>query len=491
MMTIESQALAGFRWTASVRLISQVLTWAITLVVIRLLLPADYGLLAMATVFVAFLAMFSELGLGAAIVQKSEVDVILLKRIFGVVLVVHFSLAALLFVFAPLIADFYEEPRVMAVIRVFSLQFILAGFAVIPEAQLQRKMEFRNRSLLDLSSAIVASLTTLSLAFSGAGVWALVVGSLLSQLWKTVGINCLSPFWHWPDFSVKGLQSLLRFGGNFTAVQVIWIFLSQVDILICAKFLGKEVLGFYSVAMHLASLPSQRVLGLVNQVAFPAFSRMQNDLEKMGENVLKGVRILSFFGFPALWGMSSIAPEIIEVALGPKWVSSIFPLQVLALIIPLRIIGNFISTAIQGVGRTDIVLRSTLVAAFISPALFLTGAYGWGLSGLLVAWLISAPILFLQSMARGMPALGLRLSQLVMAMLPAAISGLAMYGAVSLVRYTLMTGQASLLRLCVLTAIGAIVYGLVSLGFNQKGTRDVMTLLQNLLPAKRVQSVDA
>lgn len=490
-MTIESQALAGFRWTASVRLVSQVLTWAITLVVIRLLSPADYGLLAMATVFVTFLAMFSELGLGAAIVQKSEVNIVLLRRIFGVVLVIHFSIAALLLVFAPLIADFYEEPRVIAVIRVFSLQFMLAGFAVIPEAQLQRKMEFRNRSLLDLSSAMVASVTTLMLAFSGAGVWALVAGSLLSQLWKTVGINWLSPFWHWPDFSVKDLQSLLNFGGNFTAVQVIWIFLSQVDILICAKFLGKEVLGFYSVAMHLASLPSQRVLGLVNQVAFPAFSRMQNDLEKMGENVLKGVRILSFFGFPVLWGMSSIAPEIIEVVLGPKWMSSIFPLQVLTLIIPLRMIVNFISTAIQGVGRTDIVLRNTIVVALVLPIFLLTGVYGWGLSGLLVAWLISSPILFLQSMARGMPALGLRLSQLVMAMLPAAVSGLAMYGAVSLARHTLMTGQESLLRLCALTAIGAIVYGLVSLGFNQQGTRDVMRLLKNLLPAKQVQSVDA
>src|SRR5665647_184336 len=135
-MNLRSQALSGLRWTASVRLVSQVITWAITLVVIRLLTPADYGLLAMATVFVSFLAMFSELGLGAALVQKADVDDELLKRAFGVILVIHFSLAALLMLSAPLIGDFYNEPRVVPVIRVLSLQFVLAGFSVIPDAQL-------------------------------------------------------------------------------------------------------------------------------------------------------------------------------------------------------------------------------------------------------------------------------------------------------------------------------------------------------------------
>src|SRR3990167_1996283 len=230
-MNLRSQALSGFRWTASVRLVSQGVTWAITLVVIRLLTPADYGLLAMATVFVSFLAMFCELGLGAAIVQKADVDEQLLRRAFGVILIIHFSLAALLMLSAPLIGAFYDEPRGIPVIRVLSLQFVLAGFAVIPDAQLQRRMEFRNRSLLDLSGAIVASFITLAMAFSGAGVWALVAGSILSQIWKTIGINWLSPFLHSPEFSVKGLRSLLRFGGHISAAQVFWMFYSQVDML--------------------------------------------------------------------------------------------------------------------------------------------------------------------------------------------------------------------------------------------------------------------
>lgn len=483
-MSLRSQALSGFRWTASVRLMSQVITWAITLVVIRLLTPADYGLLAMATVFVSFLAMFSELGLGAAIVQKADVDEQLLRRSLGVILIIHFSLAALLMLSAPLIGAFYEEPRVISVIRVLSLQFVLAGFAVIPDAQLQRRMEFRNRSLLDLSGAIVASFTTLAMAFSGAGVWALVAGSLLSQIVKTIGTNWLSPFRHWPDFSAKGMRSLFRFGGHFTVIQVFSMFFSQVDMLICAKLLGKEVLGFYSVAMHLASLPTQRISALVNQVAFPTFSRMQHDLHRVGSNVLSGVRILSVFAFPVLWGMSSIAPEIVEVVLGAKWMSSVVPLQVLALVLPLRMIGNFVATAMQGIGCSDIVLRNVVWASLISPLVLFIGANWWGLLGLCLAWLVVSPLVFLQGMMRNLPALDLRLRQLATAMIPAAGAAFIMYGAVTATRYFLLAGQEGVMRLCVLIATGAVAYCVVSLGLNRKGAQEVIEMLRSIATAK-------
>ena len=483
-MSLRSQALSGFRWTASVRLLSQLVTWMITLVVIRLLAPADYGLLAMATVFVAFLAMFSELGLGAAIVQKADVDEELLKRAFGLILIIHFSLAALLAVAAPLIAAFYAEPRVTPILRVLSLQFLLAAFAVIPDAQLQRRMEFRNRSILDFCGAVVASGTTLLMAMAGSGVWALVAGSLVSQAFKTIGINCLSPFLRWPDFSLRGMRSLLQFGGNFTAVQVFWMFLSQVDVLICAKWLGNEVLGFYSVAMQLASLPSQRISGLVNQVAFPTFARMQGELHKVGGSVLSGARVLSFFSFPVLWGMSSVAPEIVVVILGEKWALATVPLQALTLIMPLRIVGNFVATAAQGIGRSDIVLRSVVWASFVTPPVLIVGVYGWGLLGLSLAWLVALPLSFLQSMVRSLPVLGLSLRQLAGAMGPAACTGLLMYGAVALARHFLLTGQGDMVRMVVLTGVGALAYGVMSLAINRKGVLEVLETVRSIAVVK-------
>jgi teichuronic acid exporter len=487
-MSLRSQALSGFRWTASVRLLSQVITWAITLIVIRLLTPADYGLLAMATVFVSVLAMFSEMGLGAAVVQKSDVDTPLLRRVFGVVLAIHFFLAASLALSAPVIAAFYGEPRVIPVIRVLSLQFVLAGFAVIPDAQLQRRMEFRNRSLLDLSGAIIASLTTLAMAFSGAGVWALVTGSLFSQAWKTIGINWLSPFLYWPDFSMRGMRSLLRFGGQVAASQLFWMFFSQVDILLCAKLLGKEVLGFYSVAMHLASLPNQRISGLVNQVAFPAFSSMQHDIERVGTNMLAGIRILSFFAFPVLWGVSSVAPEIVEVVLGSRWASAAIPLQVLGLVMPLRMMGNFVQVAMQGIGRSNIVLRNAITAAAIAPIIFFAGIYWGGLLGLSLAWLVVSPFVFLQGALRGLPVLGLRFKMLLLAMMPAASASLVMYGAVVALGYLPVLAHEGALRLCALVSMGALAYVLASIVLNRKGAQEVIAMLRGIATAKSPDS---
>jgi O-antigen/teichoic acid export membrane protein len=483
-MSLQAQALAGFRWSAGLKVFSQVITWAITIFVIRLLTPADYGLLAMATVFVSFLTMFSELGLGAAVVQRAHVDDALLRRVLGVVLVLHVSLAAVLVLSAPLVAHFYDEPRVTPVLRALSLQFILAGFAVMPNAQLQRRMAFKNRALLDLFSALLASATTLALAWHGAGVWALVAGALGGQLCKTVGLNWLFPTQYWPELSFKGLRELLRFGGQFTAIQVFWVFLSQVDIVIAAKWLGHEALGFYSVATHFASLPGQRISSLVNQVAFAAFARLQDEGTHTGAHVLKGVRMLSFFAFPVLWGLSSVAPEGVAVVLGGAWAPAAFPLQVLALVIPLRIVGNFVNTALQGLGRSDVVLRNVLWATLIAPPAFLIGVNTWGLAGLSLAWWVVTPLVFLQGMLRGLPLLGLRWGQLVGAMAPAAGASLLMVGVVTATRHFAGGEPSSLWRLCALVAAGALTYGAVWWGLNRTGAQEVWNLLKNMATVK-------
>lgn len=485
-MSLRSQALSGFRWTASVRMLSQVITWAITIFVVRLLSPTDYGLLAMATVFIGFLQMFSEFGLGPALVQKADLDERTLRQTFGIVLVLNLTLAAVLALAAPFIGAFFDEPRVVPIIRVLALQFVIGAFDVIPNVLLQRRMEFRKRSLLDLTGAILASVTTLAMAFAGAGVWALVVGSIAGQIWKVIGINYLAPFLYWPELSMKGMRSLLTFGGHLTAAGAIGAFVSQIDVIICAKVLGNEILGIYSIGVQLASLPNEKIAGLVNQVAFPTFSRMQHDVRNVGEKVLLGIRLLSFFAFPVLWGISSIAPEIVEVVLGAKWMQAVVPLQVLALIIPLRIIANFVAVAAQGMGRSDILLRNTIWAAVVAPPLLFAGAYAQGLIGLSLAWLVLTPSLFLFNMKRYAPAIGLRARHVFTAIMPAAGAGLTMYCVVIAARHILAGfGHGGTLLMGVLIAVGALVYCVVSLVLNRKGALEVLGMVWSIASSKK------
>ena len=490
-MSLRSQALSGFRWTASARLLSQVITWAITIFVIRLLSPADYGMLATATIFIEILLMFSEFGLGPALVQKVDLDEHTLRQTFGIILLINFTLAVLMVLLAPLIGAFFNEPRVVPVVRLLALQFVIGAFSIIPNVLLQRRMEFRNRSLMDLSGAIIASFTTLAMAFAGAGVWALVVGSLVGQLWRTVVINFLAPFLRWPELSMKGMRSLLTFGGHLTAAGAIGACFSQIDVIICAKVLGNEMLGFYSVGMQLATMPSQKISALVNQVAFPTFSRMQNDVRKVGENVLTGIRILSFFAFPLMWGMSSIAPEIVEVILGAKWSLAVVPLQVLALIIPLRVVLIFVGTAVQGMGNANILLRNIIWAAVVAPPVLFAGAYASGLSGLSLAWLVLSPSLFIPAVMRCAPVVGLRASQVFVAMMPAARAALAMYAVVVFVRLILAEGHGGVQRMSILIAGGALTYCAASLLLNRRGMIEVLDMLHGIATSKGASSIQA
>src|SRR5215467_5377379 len=256
-MNLRAQVLSGFRWMAGMRLLSQLFAWAVTIVVIRLLSPTDYGLLAMATVFLEFFTMIAEFGVGAAAVQAPKVDEHTLRTLFGFALVVNLALLAIMYLSAPLNARYFREPRVVPIVRVLSVQYVLLIFSVIPQAQLARKLDYKGPAVIELSATITASITTLGLALMGGGVWALVWGSLASALCRTVGLNLLSPFVKWPAFAFRNTRSLLGFGGNVTATRMMWFFYSQADVLIGGRVLGKDLLGLYSVAMNLATLPAR------------------------------------------------------------------------------------------------------------------------------------------------------------------------------------------------------------------------------------------
>ncbi|MDP1652030.1 MAG: lipopolysaccharide biosynthesis protein [Rhodocyclaceae bacterium] len=484
-MTIKEKALSGLRWTAGVRFVSQVLTWAMTLVVIRLLSPADYGLLAMATVVIAFLSMVSEIGLGPAIVQKAEIEPGVLNKIFGLVLIINLVICILLSLAAPAIAAFYQEERLVPLIRVMSLQFVISAFAVIPDALLQKQMEFRKRSLIDLGGSILGGGTTLACAFGGLGVWSLVAGTFVSQAWRVVGLNIAMGSWYRPSFSFVGLKPYVLFGGHLSLSGVLWFVYTQADVVIAGRWLGKEALGYYSVGMHLASLFNQRISGIINQVAFPAFSSIQHDLSQVAQKTLLGCRILSFFAFPVLWGISAVAPEIVTIVLGEKWIPAILPLSVLAVVQPLRIVQMFVPNAVQGIGRGDVILKNAVTACVIMPAAFLVGV-NWGLLGLCIAWLIGSPLVFLSNSMRSMPALKMRSIDLLKTMTPTAISAAVMFGAVTAARSMGGLDSARVASLLILVTVGASTYAAMSWFTNRDGVREVVTIFRAVLrPGKQ------
>ena len=471
-MKFGTEVVRGLKWTAGAKFASQVITWGITIFVMRLLAPADYGLLAMASVFLALLGLFAEIGLGPALVQQADTSLQKQRQAFGVILLMNLTLFLLLNAAASLIALFYAEPKLTNVIRVMSLQFLMIPFSVIPEVLLQRRLDFKYRSLSDLGSTVIGSVATLILAVAGFGVWSLVIGNLAGFFFRAVFFNIFAPFRAWPSFSLKGMRSTLAFGGNVTGSKFLWFFFTQADTVIVGRVLGGEILGIYSVALHLATLPVQRVSAILNQVAFPAFSRFQHDRDLIAAQLLKALGLIAVVAFPILWGMSAVAPELIAVLLGPKWTAAVLPMQILAWVMPFRAVVGFLPSVTDAMGRPEIGLSNALLGCFVMPLAFFVGAH-WGIKGVSLAWLIAYPILLAINMNRMIRVVGVRSRDVLTRLAPTLLCAGGMYLAVWGAR-TLIAGRVSnLAALLIEIAAGGLAYLVLTLLLNRGAVTDL------------------
>jgi teichuronic acid exporter len=472
-----TRVLSALRWLAAGRLVGQTLSWAVTIVVIRLLRPEDYGLMAVAMMFVGFLTLLNDAGLGAAMIQRASIDDEMIGRVFCLILVVNTLCCLLLVAAAPALAVFFADSRLAAVIQVLALQFIVMSFVTVPQSLLERDLQFRKRSLADFTSNATGSLVTLVMAYLGKGVWALVFGNLSQLAVNAVLLNIAHGHVYRPILSIKGLRDFATFGGYVAISRALWYLFVQADIFIGGRLLGNQLLGFYAVARQLAWLPMDKLGAVINQVAFPAFSRVQEHREKIGAYILMSVRTVSFLVFPLCIGISAIAPEIVSVLLGDRWTPAILPLQLLSLIVPLRIVFNMTSPVILALARADTALGNLLVSSILMPIAFLVGCQ-FGIIGLSVAWVIALPVCFLIRLPSTLRVFGLRAREFLGAMARPALSSACMYAAVAAVRSYSPTWPASLFRLGLLIVTAIVAYGLVVGTVNRGGFREVLGLVR-------------
>lgn len=453
-MTIEAAA-AGVKWASLAKIAGQAITWSITLVVIRILDPADYGIAAVAAVFVALLGSVAELGLGAALVQARSIGEEETARIAGAALLLNAAGAALIVAASPLIGWAFGDPRIGTVAAVSSATLVLNAIATVPESHLYRGMRFKRLALIDVASAASGSAATLVMALSGWGVWALVCGSLAATGARAVALVSLSK-WVRPRLSRQGLAGHLRFGGALTAGRLAWQTAQQCDVLIGGRFLNEAALGLYTVSAHLARMPMHKVMSVINQVAFPAVARMQDERERLACRLVDATALLAIVTLPLLWGLSSVAPEFVGVLLGAQWSGAVIPLQLAALAVPMQLMSNVLSTALTGLGRADVELRNMVTALVVTAGAVLAGVQA-GAVGLAGAACIATPLVLALNLSRTNAVLQLPRKQIVAAVRGPILAAVAMYGAVAGSRQLLQDADA-LVRLPLLVVVGAIVY---------------------------------
>ncbi|MGN7613562.1 lipopolysaccharide biosynthesis protein [Magnetococcales bacterium HHB-1] len=492
MADLKQKVLTAVGWSAAGRLSAQLLSWAATILIIRILTPEDYGLMAMAAVTVEILFMFSEGGLGMALVQRKTLTDALIRQIFALLILFNTLLFLALFFAAPLIALFFNEPRLVAMIRILDLQFIFLLFTIIPSSLLQRQMDFKRKSIIDFIATTLSSILSLTLAFTGFGVWALVVGAMVRPFCLMIGMNWIVRRWFKPDFSPSGLKQVFSFGFLVTADRFLWTLYAQNDSLVIGKTLGKESLGVYAVAMHLAALPMKKGASILNEVAVSAFAKVQNEPDLIREHLLKATRLVGLLSFPLFFGLSATALEITLGVLGEKWHQAVLPLQLLTLAMPLRMLTKINAPALFGIGHPEVNVGNMARAVLVMPVAFFAGSF-IGLAGVSLAWITAYPLLFFWIIRRSLPFLHVPIKRYFQALYPPLLSAIIMWLAVAFLRWLLKDlgfDWPPLLMLLMLACGGAAVYLSVILLFFTDYFKEAYDLLQRRKSRKSAKDTD-
>lgn len=454
--------MSSLRWVTVSRLVAQILTWAITFIVIRLITQADFGLAALAGIFANFLSMLNEMGMGSALIQRQTKDRETLQSVFGFVLIVGIALCIGLVVAAPLLGSICREPRIVPLVRVVSLQFITMAFSVVPSARLSMDMRFRELSVAGLVSAVVGAIVTLGMAMHGAGAMSLIAGTVFLSGSRAILLNLYEPSLSWPRFEFARLRTFGRFSGLALVERSMWYWYMQADTFVVGRLLGATSLGVYALGRQLTSIPLERAMEVINSVALPAYSRVKNDMAQVRAGYLKVLRLGAVYAFPVFWGLASVSGPVVRILGGQKWLAAAPIVQILCLSMPLRMLSAFTAIAATSIDRQDVNIKSLTLALVLIPAAVLAGAT-WGMAGVAIAWTVAFPFVYAVNAWLVRRAFHLPLRDMLRATWPPAVAAATMAVVVSILcRYYLqLWSPGALLVLIIPTGAGVFILALM------------------------------
>jgi O-antigen/teichoic acid export membrane protein len=455
--SLKGSVLSAIGWAGATRFVGQLANWAMTLATIRFLSPRDYGLMAITAAVASLLQSMSSVGFANVIVQNRRIGEDDLRSVFGLILVSNGACLLLLCLLAPVAAWFCEEERLVPLLQFASLTFIASALQAIPRATLEKKLDLKSTSRIDMVSNVSGGALVLLLAWSGAGVWSLVSGALFNALLRTIGLGLVAPYFRRPQFTLRNLSAILHFGGMRTAETLLWTVYSSADVFIIGKLLGPQILGIYSVSRYVAALPIEKLQLVMVPIAFPAFSRVQDDRTAALRYLQKAGRILAVLCMPIFFGMAATSPQIVAVALGPKWSQATTPLAILAFGMALRPITLVFWSFLLGIGEYVACFKNTLFAAILFPIAFIIGSH-WGLVGVCGAWLVANPLQLFNLSRRVALITKTSMAGLMRPLLSPLAASLIMYIVVRIAAAMLPDSLGAWGSLFWLVAMGALLY---------------------------------
>ncbi|WP_167768396.1 lipopolysaccharide biosynthesis protein [Haloarcula amylovorans] len=471
---LERTATGGV-WLSLLTVTDRVLRLGMFVVLARVLAPADFGLLGLGLLVLAVLRRISRLGLDEALIQREEADVdAYLDTTWALTIARGVAIAAVTVAAAPAVAGVFAEPQLRSILPVLALSPLLAGLRNPGVVYFRKELAFHRQFVYTLSGTVAQVAVAVVIALVYQNVWALVVGVVAGTAVRTAvshGIHGYRPGF---AFDAAAARELLGFGKWIFGSGLVLLALNQGDDALVGWLLGASALGFYQMAFRLSNAPATEVSHVVSKATFPAFSKVQDDIERLREGFFRTVRVVVSLAFPMAVGIAVVAPVFVRAVLGPDWLPAVGAMRLLAFWGALRALVAVVGPLFQATGRPQYSTVLQLSRLAIAAALVYPAALRWGFSGVAGVLVLSAVVQNPVALAVALRVVDGRVLRLLRAVGVPAGASLSM-GVVVLATAAALPPISALAALCCLVAVGVVVYPV----FLVLGTRAFETELED------------
>jgi len=459
LRNLSERLVRGSLWITASRGLVNFLGLVSTFVLARLLVPADFGLVALGTTMLAIVSAVTNLSLSQALVHhRNPTDdhfhaVWTMNAARGLLIGLMFSAAAI-----PA-AHFYGDPRLQGVMHALGFSVFLSGLANPRRIMLQKDLVFWQDFVLNVSQKLIGVVVSVVIALIWRSYWALVLGTIAGQVANVLISYTVLPFR--PRPVLKHLRELWSFSAWLTLSQVINTINARFDQLLIGKLLGRTDLGYYTVGSNLALLPTREATLPLTQTLFPAFSRLAEDPERLRKAYQRAQAMVTAIALPAGVGVALVARPIVELTMGEKWLPAVAVIQALASVFALQTLGTLSQPLGMALGRTRLLFTRDTQVFFIRLPIIIAGMYFYGLQGMILARVLTGTLTIGANLMIVRKLTGLGILQQLGANVRSLISIATMAAGVFVLRYEFHDSQTKLGlvgEVASAAALGAAIY---------------------------------
>ena len=392
-MSLRKQATSGLFWTFGQQFGNQAISFIISIILARLLLPAEFGLIGMVAVFIVIGRTLVDVGLTQSLIRNEATDQEDLSTVFFFNLIASILIYFVLFISAPLIAQFYDQNILTDIIRVISLTFVIGAFGAIQNTRLTKIMDFKTKTIISVPSVIGGGVIGVGLAYSGFGVWSLVWSRVAESLISTVQLWIYTKWYPSFNFNIQKFKYHFNFGYKLGLSSLLDTVFNNIYVIVIGKYFAASQVGFYTRAESLQKLPVANISKALNKVTYPLFAEIQDDNERLKRVYKQIMQTVVFLIAPILIFTAVLAEPIFILVLTEKWLPAVPYFQILCVSGILQPINSYNLNVLKVKGRSDLFLKLEVIKKIII-AISIIVAIQYGIYGLLYSHAIFSIIAF-------------------------------------------------------------------------------------------------